>query len=93
MRVLMTFIKFITLIIRFIITFLSFMFSKFIKMRIVRKHFEYEIIQKIFNDYKNFIISNLRDLLFDFLIEIFVIFILFANYVNKFNIFEFIIYE
>ena len=59
----------------------------------MREHFEYEIIQKIFNNYKNFIIFNLRDLLFDFLTKTFVIFILFANYVNKFNIFEIIIYE
>ena len=62
-------------------------------MRIIRKHFEYKIIQKIFNDYKDFIISNFRDLSFNFLTKIFVIFIFFANHINKFNIFEFIIYE
>ena len=32
----------------------------------MREHFEYKIIQKIFNDYKNLIISNLYNLLFDF---------------------------
>ena len=88
-----TFIKSITLIARFIIIFPSSMSSKFIKMRIIRKHLEYKIIQKIFNNYKNLIISNLRDLSFDFLTKTFVVFILFANYVNKFNIFEFIIYK
>ena len=59
----------------------------------MRKHLEYEIIQIIFNNYKNLIISNLRDLLFDFLMKVFIIFVFFANYINKFNIFEFIIYE
>ena len=88
-----TFIKFITLIVRFIIVFSSSMFSKFIKMKIIRKHFEYEIIQKIFNDHKDLIISNLRNLSFDFLMKVFIIFIFFTNYINKFNIFEFIIYE
>ena len=93
MRVFMTFIKFIILIVRFVIAFPSLMFLKFIKMRIMREHLEYEIIQKIFNDYKNLIISNLRDLSFDFLIETFIVFVFLANYVNKFNIFKFIIYE
>ena len=59
----------------------------------MRKHFEYEIIQKIFDDHKNLIISDFRDLLFDFLTKAFVIFIFFTNYINKFNIFEFIIYK
>ena len=59
----------------------------------MRKHLEYKIIQKIFDNYKNLIISNLRDLSFDFLTKIFVVFIFFANYVNKLDIFEFIIYE
>ena len=93
MRVFMIFIKFIALIVRLIVIFFLLMFSKSIKMRAMRKHLEYEIIQKIFDDYKNLIISNLRDLLFDFLMRVFVIFILFANHVNKFNIFELIIYE
>ena len=62
-------------------------------MRIMRKHFKYKIIQKIFDDYKDLIISNLCDLSFNFLIEIFVIFVFLANHINKFNIFEFIIYE
>ena len=86
-------IKLITPIAKSVITFPSSMFSKSIKMRIMRKHLEYKIIQKIFNNYKNFIISNLYDLSFDFLMKAFVIFILFANYINKFNIFEFIIYK
>ena len=59
----------------------------------MRKHSEYKIIQKIFDNHKNFIISDLRDLLFDFLTKIFVIFAFFANHINKFNIFELIIYE
>ena len=59
----------------------------------MRKHFKYKIIQKIFNNYKNLIISNLRNLSLNFLTGIFIIFALFANYVNKFNIFEFTIYE
>ena len=59
----------------------------------MREHFEYKIIQKIFNDYKNLIISNLYNLLFDFLTKIFITFVFFANYINKFNIFELIIYE
>ena len=59
----------------------------------MRKHFEYEIIKKIFDDYKNLIILNFRDLSFDFLMRIFIIFVFFANYINKFNIFEFINYE
>ena len=88
-----TFIKFIILIVKFIIIFSSLMFSKFIKMKIMRKHLEYKIIQKIFNDHKNLIISNFRDLSFNFLIRIFVVFFLLANYINKFNIFEFIIYK
>ena len=58
MRVFITFIKFITLIVKFIIAFSLSMFSKFIKIKIIRKHFEYKIIQKIFNDYKNLIISD-----------------------------------
>ena len=89
----MTFIKFIILIIKSITASPSSISSKFIKMKIIRKHFEYEIIQKIFNDYENLIILNLRDLSFNSLIEIFIIFIFFANYINKFNIFEFIIYK
>ena len=93
MRVFIIFIKFIILIVKFIITFSSSISSKFIKIKTIREHFEYKIIQKIFNNYKNLIISNFRDLLFDFLIKAFVIFILFINYVNKFNIFELIIYE
>ena len=40
----MIFIKLITLIVRFIIIIFSFIFSKFIEMRIVRKYFEYKII-------------------------------------------------
>ena len=86
-----TFIKFIILIIKFIIISPSLIFSKFIKIKIIRKHFEYKIIQKIFDNYKNLIILNFRDLLFNFLIKVFVVFILFTNYINKFNIFEFII--
>ena len=62
-------------------------------MRTMREYLEYEIIQKIFDDHKNLIISNLRDLSFDFSIEIFVVFAFFANYINKFNIFKLIIYE
>ena len=93
MRVFMTFIKFITLIVKFVVISLSSISSKFIEMRIMREHLEYKIIQKIFNDHKNLIISNLRNLLFDFLMKVFVIFALFANYINKFNIFKFIIYE
>ena len=87
------FIKSVASIIKFIITFFSFIFSKFIKMRIVRKYFKYKIIQKIFDDHKNLIISNLCDLSFDFLIEILVVFAFLANYINKFNIFKFTIYE
>ena len=56
----------------------------------MRKYFEYKMI---FNNYKKFIISNFRDLSFNFLIKVFVIFIFFANYVNKLNIFKFIIYK
>ena len=89
----MIFIKFITSIVKSIIVFPSSIFSKFIKMRIVREHLEYKIIQKIFNDYKDFIISNLYNLLSNSLMRIFVIFIFFANHINKSNIFEFIIYE
>ena len=59
----------------------------------MRKHLKYKIIQKIFNDHKNFIISNLHNLSFNFLIKAFVIFIFFANHINKPNIFEFIIYK
>ena len=59
----------------------------------MREHFEYKIIQKLFNKHKNLIISNFRDLLFDFLIKTFAVFAFFANYINKFNIFEFIIYK
>ena len=84
---------FIISIVKFIIAFLLSIFSKFIKMKIMREHFQYEIIQKIFDDHKNLIISNLYNLLFDFLTKFFVVFTLFANYINKFNIFEFIIYE
>ena len=62
-------------------------------MKIMREHFEYKIIQKIFNHYKDFIISNLRDLSFNFLTKIFIVFVFFANYVNKLNIFELIIYK
>ena len=40
----MIFIKFIALIIKLIIVFFSFIFSKFIKMKIVREHFKYKII-------------------------------------------------
>ena len=40
----MTFIKFIILIIKFIIVSSSSIFLKFIKMKIMRKHFEYKII-------------------------------------------------
>ena len=93
MRMLVTFIKFIILIIKFVIISFSFISSKFVEMKIMREHFEYEIIQKIFNDHKNLIISNFCDLSFDSLIKIFVIFTLFANHINKFNIFESIIYE
>ena len=93
MRMFMTFIKFITLIVKFIIVFPSLMSLKFIKIKVMREHFEYEIIQKIFNDYKNFIISNFRDLSFDFLMKTFIVFIFFANHINKLNIFEFITYE
>ena len=89
----MIFIKFIALIVKFIIVSSLSIFSKFIKMKIIRKHFEYEIIQKIFNNYKNFIISNLYNFSFNFLTKVFVVFALFANYINKFNIFKFIIYE
>ena len=56
----------------------------------MRKYFEYKIM---FNNYKKFIISNFRDLSFNLLIKVFVIFIFFANYVNKLNIFKFIIYK
>ena len=87
------FIKFIALIVKSIIVSSSSIFLKFIKMRIIRKHLKYKIIQKIFDDHKNLIISNFRDLLFDFLTRNFVIFILFANYINKLNIFKFIIYK
>ena len=59
----------------------------------MRKHFEYEIIYKIFINYKNFIISNFRNFLLNFLIRVFTIFVFFANHINKFNIFEFIIYK
>ena len=59
----------------------------------MREHLEYEIIQKIFNNHKNLIISNFRDLSFNSLTKTFVTFTLFTNYVNKFNIFEFIIYK
>ena len=59
----------------------------------MRKHPEYKIIQKIFNDHKNLIISDLRDLSPNFLIRVFTIFALFTNHVNKFDIFEFTTYE
>ena len=93
MRIFMIFIKFITLIIKFVIIFPSLIFSNFIKMRVMRKRLKYDIIQKILNNYKDIIISNLHDLSFDFLIKIFIIFIFFINHINKFDIFEFIIYE
>ena len=83
MRVFITFIKFIALIIKFIIVFPSSIFSKFIKIKIIRKYFEYKIIYKIFNNYKNLIISNFRDLSFNFLMRIFIIFIFFANYLIR----------
>ena len=89
----MIFIKFIVSIVKFVIVFSSSIFSKFIKMKIMRKHFKYKIIQKIFDNHKNLIISNFRDLLFNFLIKTFAIFTFLANHINKFNIFEFIIYE
>ena len=44
MRIFIIFIKLITLIIKFIIIFFSSIFSKFIKIKIMRKHFEYKII-------------------------------------------------
>ena len=47
----------------------------------------------MFDDHKDLIISKLRDLSFDFLINTFIISIFLANHINKFNIFEFIIYE
>ena len=93
MRVFITFIKFIALIVKFIIIFCLLIFSKFVEMKIMRKHFKYKIIIKIFNNHKNFIISNFRNLSFNFLTEIFVVFTFFADYINKFNIFKFIIYE
>ena len=93
MRVFITFVKSIASIVRFIVAFFLFIFSKFVEMKIMRKHFEYEIIQKIFNNHKNFIISNLRDLSFNPLIETFAAFTLFMNHINKSNIFEFTIYE
>ena len=40
----MIFIKFITLIVKFIIASPLLIFSRFIKMKIIRKHFEYKII-------------------------------------------------
>ena len=93
MRVFITFIKPAASIVEFIITFSLSMFSKFIKIKIMRKHLEYKIIKKIFNGHKNLIISNFRDLLFDSLTKVFAIFVFFANYINKFNIFEFTIYK
>ena len=93
MRIFIIFIKFIILIVKFIIVFSSSIFSKFIKMRIIREHFKYKIIQKIFNNHKNFIISNLRNLLFNSLTKTFAIFAFFTNYINKLNIFKLIIYE
>ena len=93
MRVFMTLIRFTASIVKFIIIFFSSISSKSVEIRIMRKHFEYKIIQKILNDYKDLIISNLRDLSFNSLIKIFAIFILFINYINKFNIFKFKIYE
>ena len=89
----MTFIKFIISIVKFVIIFSSSISSKFIKMKTMRKHLEYKIIQKLFNDHKDFIISNFHNLLFNSLIKVFVVFIFFANHINKSNIFEFIIYE
>ena len=44
MRVFMTFIKFIISIIEFVVVSPSLMFLKFIKMRVMRKHFEYKVI-------------------------------------------------
>ena len=40
----MTFIKLIISIVKSIVIFPLLIFSKFIKMKIIRKHFEYEII-------------------------------------------------
>ena len=40
----MTFIKFVILIVRFIVAFPLSIFLKFIKIKIVREHFEYKII-------------------------------------------------
>ena len=87
------FIKSITLIIKLIIASPSSIFSKSIKIKIIRKHFKYKIIQKIFDDYKDLIISNLHNLSFNSLTKTFVVFILFTNHVNKLNIFKFTIYE
>ena len=89
----MTLIKSIASIIKPIAAFPSSISSKFIKMKTVRKHLEYKIIQKIFDNHKNLTIPNLRDLSFNSLIEIFAAFALLANHINKFNIFKLTIYE
>ena len=44
MRVFIIFIKSIALIVKSVIAFFSSMFLKFIEMKIMREHFEYEII-------------------------------------------------
>ena len=87
------FIKSIISIIKFIIISPLSISSKFIKIKIIRKHFEYKIIQKIFDNYKDLIISNLYDLSFNSLTKTFVVFTFFTNYINKSNIFKFIIYK
>ena len=89
----MTFIKSAAPIAKPIIVSSSSISSKFVEMKTVRQHLEYEIIQKILDDHKDFIIPNLHDLSFDLLIETFATFALLTNHINKFDIFELIIYE
>ena len=59
----------------------------------IREDFELSAIQRVLLDHLDTTISNLRDLSPDPLSEIFAIFALLTNHVNKSNIFEPTIYQ
>ena len=58
----------------------------------IREDLELSAIQRVFLDYLDITISNLRDLSSDFLSRTFATFTLLTNHVNKSNIFEPTIY-
>ena len=58
----------------------------------IREDLELSAIQRVFLDYLDITISNLRDLSFNPLSKIFATFTLLTNHVNKSNIFESTIY-